>query len=96
LSDTHEIHHLFLMTGADPNTGWLGQCLALDAKRFIKTGPGVATDWPLRRAPFLLETSVPGIFAVGDIRANSLKRVASAVGEGSMAVQFVHLALAER
>jgi thioredoxin reductase (NADPH) len=96
LSDAHEIRHLFLMTGADPNTAWLGQCLALDAKRFIKTGPDVATDWPLRRAPFLLETSVPGIFAVGDIRANSVKRVASAVGEGSMAVQFVHLALAER
>jgi thioredoxin reductase (NADPH) len=96
LSDTHEIHHLFLMTGAVPNTAWLGQCLALDAKRFIKTGPDVATDWPLRRAPFLLETSVPGIFAVGDIRVNSVKRVASAVGEGSMAVQFVHLALAER
>jgi len=96
LSDTHEIHHLFLMTGADPNTAWLGQCLALDAKRFIKTGPDIATDWPLRRAPFLLETSVPGVFAVGDIRANSVKRVASAVGEGSMAVQFVHLALAER
>ncbi len=96
LSDTHEIHHLFLMTGADPNTAWLGQCLALDAKRFIKTGPDTSTDWPLRRAPFLLETSVPGIFAVGDVRANSVKRVASAVGEGSMAVQFVHLVLAER
>jgi len=96
LSDTHEIHHLFLMTGADPNTAWLGQCLALDAKRFIKTGPDIATDWPLRRAPFLLETSVPGVFAVGDIRANSVKRVASAVGEGSMAVQFVHLVLSER
>jgi thioredoxin reductase (NADPH) len=96
LSDTHEIHHLFLMTGADPNTAWLGQCLALDAKRFIKTGLDTSTDWPLRRAPFLLETSVPGVFAVGDIRANSVKRVASAVGEGSMAVQFVHLVLAER
>lgn len=96
LSDTHEIHHLFLMTGADPNTAWLGQCLALDAKRFIKTGPDTSTDWPLRRAPFLLETSVPGIFAVGDVRANSVKRVASAVGEGSMTVQFVHLVLAER
>lgn len=96
LSTTHEIHHLFLMTGADPNTAWLGTCLSLDSKRFIKTGPDPATDWPLRRAPFLLETSVPGIFAVGDIRANSVKRVASAVGEGSMAIQFVHLALAER
>jgi thioredoxin reductase (NADPH) len=89
-SDTHDIRHLFLMTGADPNTAWLGGCLALDAKRFIRTGTEIATEWPLRRPPFLLETSLPGIFAVGDIRANSLKRVASAVGEGSMAVQFVH------
>ena len=93
-SETHEIRHLFLMTGADPNTAWLGGCLALDAKRFIQTGPDINTEWPLRRPPFLLETSVPGVFAVGDIRANSLKRVASAVGEGSMAVQFVHRVLA--
>jgi thioredoxin reductase (NADPH) len=94
LSTTREIHHLFLMTGADPNTAWLGTCLALDSKRFIKTGPEVASEWPLPRAPFLLETSVPGIFAVGDIRANSVKRLASAVGEGSMAVQFIHRVLA--
>jgi thioredoxin reductase (NADPH) len=92
-SDTHEIRHLFLMTGADPNTAWLGGCLALDAKRFINTGADIA-EWPLRRPPFPLETSLPGIFAVGDIRANSVKRVASAVGEGSMAVQFVHQVLA--
>ncbi len=90
VSETHEIHHLFLMTGANPNTAWLGECLALDANRFIKTGPDIAGNWPLRRAPFPLETSVPGILAVGDIRANSIKRVASAVGEGSMAIQFVH------
>ena len=93
-SETHEIHHLFLMTGADPNTAWLGGCLALDAKRFIKTGADIQTEWPLGRSPFPLETSLPGIFAVGDIRANSVKRVASAVGEGSMAVQFVHQVLA--
>jgi thioredoxin reductase (NADPH) len=93
LSTTHEIRHLFLMMGADPNTDWLGTCLSLDAKRFIKTGPEVANEWPLSRTPFLLETSVPGIFAVGDVRANSVKRVASAVGEGSMAVQFVHQVL---
>jgi thioredoxin reductase (NADPH) len=93
-SETHEIHHLFLMTGADPNTAWLGGCLALDAKRFIKTGADIQTEWPLGRSPFPLETSLPGIFAVGDIRANSVKRVASAVGEGSMAVQFVHQILA--
>ena len=92
-SETHEIRHLFLMTGADPNTAWLGGCLALDAKRFIQTGTDINTEWPLERTPFLLETSVPGVFAVGDVRANSLKRVASAVGEGSMAVQFVHRVL---
>jgi thioredoxin reductase (NADPH) len=92
--ETHEIRHLFLMTGADPNTAWLGECLALDAKRFVKTGAEIKTEWPLARTPFPLETSLPGIFAVGDIRANSVKRVASAVGEGSMAVQFVHQVLA--
>jgi thioredoxin reductase (NADPH) len=94
LSTTHAIRHLFLMTGADPNTDWLGTRLSLDSKRFIKTGPDIGTDWTLHRAPFLLETSLPGIFAVGDIRANSIKRVASAVGERSMAVQFVHQVLA--
>jgi thioredoxin reductase (NADPH) len=93
-AETNEIRLLFLMMGADPNTGWLDGCVALDSKRFIKTGLDVADDWPLRRAPFPLETSLPGIFAVGDIRANSIKRVASAVGEGSMAVQFVHQVLA--
>ena len=94
-SETHEIRHLFLMTGADPNTAWLGGCLALNAKRFIKTGTDIGNEWPLRRPPYLLETSLPGVFAVGDIRAGSVKRVASAVGEGSMAVQFVHSVLAE-
>ena len=92
--ETHEIRHLFLMTGADPNTAWLGGCLELDAKRFIKTGADITAEWTLGRTPFPLETSLPGIFAVGDIRANSVKRVASAVGEGSMAVQFVHQVLA--
>jgi thioredoxin reductase (NADPH) len=96
LISSHEIHHLFVMTGADANTGWLGSCLSLDSKGFIKTGQDIATEWPLSRAPFLLETSIPGIFAVGDIRAGSIKRVASAVGEGSMAVQFVHQVLAGR
>jgi thioredoxin reductase (NADPH) len=83
------------MTGANPNTAWLRGCLALDDKQFIKTGSDVGPEWPLRRAPFLLETSRPGVFAVGDVRAGSVKRVASAVGEGSMAVQFVHKVLAE-
>jgi thioredoxin reductase (NADPH) len=93
-SETHDIQHVFLMTGANPNTAWLGECLALDEKHFIKTGTDLGLDWPVRRPPYLLETSVPGIFAVGDIRAGSVKRVASAVGEGSMAVQFVHKILA--
>ena len=83
------------MTGANPNTAWLAGCLALDNKQFIKTGAELGFDWPLRRAPYLLETSRPGVFAVGDIQAGSVKRVASAVGEGSMAVQFVHKVLAE-
>ena len=82
------------MTGAYPNTAWLGGCLALDGKQFIKTGADLGTEWPLPRPPYLLETSLPGVFAVGDVRAGSLKRVASAVGEGSMAVQFVHKVLA--
>ena len=94
--ETREIHHLFLMTGADPNTSWLGGCLALDSNQFIKTGTDLGPDWSQRRRPpYLLETSVPAVFAVGDIRAGSVKRVASAVGEGSMAVQFVHKVLAE-
>ncbi|MGA2591968.1 MAG: FAD-dependent oxidoreductase [Bryobacteraceae bacterium] len=93
-SETHEIQHVFLMTGANPNTAWLQGCLALDERHFIKTGADLGLDWPASRPPYLLETSVPGIFAVGDIRAGSVKRVASAVGEGSMAVQFVHKILA--
>jgi thioredoxin reductase (NADPH) len=93
------IRHVFLMTGAMPNTGWLADCVALDEKGFVKTGPDLTEDdlgaWPLKRPPHLLETNRPGVFAVGDVRANSVKRVASAVGEGSICVQFVHRALAE-
>jgi len=98
---THDIRHLFLMTGAVPNTTWLAGCLALDARGFIKTGPDLshedleAARWPLRRTPHLLETSLPGVFAVGDVRGGNIKRVASAVGEGSIAVALVHRALAE-
>jgi thioredoxin reductase (NADPH) len=91
----HEVQHLFVMTGADPNTEWLQGRVELDDKGFIKTGNDVERDWPLQRAPHMLESSLPGVFAVGDIRAGSVKRVASAVGEGSMAVQFVHKVLAE-
>ncbi len=92
---TCETQHLFLMTGACPNTAWLNGCVALDPKQFIKTGADVRESWPLPRPPYMLETSLPGVFAVGDVRAGSMKRVAAAVGEGSMAVQFVHQVLAE-
>jgi len=89
---------LFVMMGADPNTEWLKGCVALDEKGFVKTGQDLGhadlDRWPLARAPFLLETNVPGVFAVGDVRAGSVKRVASAVGEGSICVQLVHRALA--
>ncbi len=93
-TETLDIKHVFMMAGADPNTEWLQGSLALDAKGFIKTGSAVQDGWPLQRSPFPLETSLPGVFAVGDIRAESVKRVAAAVGEGSMAVQFVHKVLA--
>jgi thioredoxin reductase (NADPH) len=93
------IQHVFLMTGAAPNTSWLSGCVAVDAKGFVKTGLDLDHDdlaaWPLRRPPFHLETNVPGVFAVGDVRAGSMKRVAAAVGEGSTAVALIHQALAE-
>jgi thioredoxin reductase (NADPH) len=95
------VRHVFLMTGALPNTAWLAGCVALDAKGFVKTGPDLTPEdlaeqrWPLSRPPRLLETSLPAVFAVGDLRAGSVKRVASAVGEGSIAVSFVHQALGE-
>jgi thioredoxin reductase (NADPH) len=97
----HKISHVFVMTGADPNTDWLNDCVSLDAKGFIKTGPDLspenlsASRWPLTRQPYLLETSLPGVFAVGDVRAGSIKRVASAVGEGSIAISLVHKVLQE-
>ena len=99
--ESHEIRHVFMMTGAMPNTAWLAGCVALDTKGFIKTGPDLspedltASRWPLARAPHLLETSLPGVFAVGDVRCGNVKRVASAVGEGSIAVSFVHQVLHE-
>jgi thioredoxin reductase (NADPH) len=97
--ETHDIRHVFVMTGAQPSTGWLDGCVALDAKGFIKTGPDLSSEdltsrhWPLARAPYLLETSLPAVFAVGDVRCGNVKRVASAVGEGSIAVAFVHQTL---
>jgi thioredoxin reductase (NADPH) len=99
--EARDIRHVFSMTGAVPCTGWLNGCVTLDARGFIKTGPDLTQDdlaagqWPLARAPHLLETSLPGVFAVGDVRGGSLKRVASAVGEGSIAVAFVHQFLRE-
>jgi thioredoxin reductase (NADPH) len=99
--EEHNIRHVFVMTGADPNTRWLNGCVALDAKGFIKTGPDllpedlIAARWPLARRPYLLETSLPGVFAIGDVRGGSIKRVASAVGEGSIAISFVHQVLQE-
>jgi thioredoxin reductase (NADPH) len=101
MTEEHKIRNMFLMTGADPNTGWLDGCLALDPKGFIKTGLDLSPEdlnsahWPLARQPYLLETSLPGVFAVGDVRSGSIKRVASAVGEGSVAVSLIHKVLQE-
>lgn len=100
-AESHDIQHIFVMTGAAPSTKWLRGCLTLDERGFIKTGPDIsreelkAAQWPLSRPPHLLETSKPGVFAVGDVRAGNIKRVASAVGEGSISVSFVHQALQE-
>ena len=96
---TTPIRHVFVMAGAAPRTEWLEDSFLLDKKGFVVTGPDLVEfenfQWPLSRSPLLLETSVPGIFAVGDTRAGSVKRVASAVGEGAMAVHLVHRFLAE-
>lgn len=100
-TENHPIGHVFLMIGAQPNTAWLGECVALDGKGFVKTGTELTADelsrtqWPVARAPLLFETSRHRVFAVGDVRSGSVKRVASAVGEGSVCVQLVHRALAE-
>jgi thioredoxin reductase (NADPH) len=100
-TEEHKISHVFVMTGADPNTGWLDGCLTLDSKGFIKTGSDLspenlnASRWSIARQPYLLETSLPGVFAVGDVRGSSIKRVASAVGEGSIVVSLIHKVLQE-
>jgi thioredoxin reductase (NADPH) len=99
--ERHDIRHVFVMAGADPNTSWLEDCIALDAKGFIKTGVELTdgdlkdSGWPLARRPLLLESSQPGVFAIGDVRSGSIKRVASAVGEGSISVLFVHQVINE-
>jgi thioredoxin reductase (NADPH) len=99
--EPRDIRHVFMMTGAVPNTRWVQGCLAMDDKGFIRTGPDLSREdlaaarWPLSRSPYLLETSRPGVFAVGDVRSGNIKRVASAVGEGSIAVAFVHQVLSQ-
>jgi thioredoxin reductase (NADPH) len=99
-TSVHAIRHVFVMAGASPRTEWLRGCVALDDKGFILTGRDLDTAtgaplWALARPPQMLETSLPGVFAVGDVRAGNVKRVASAVGEGAIAVHLVHRALAE-
>lgn len=88
---------LFIFIGADAETGWLPPEIALDRRGYVLTGTDVhATGrWPLERDPYLLETSVPGVFACGDVRSGPVKRVAAAVGEGSMAIAFVHQYLSQ-
>jgi thioredoxin reductase (NADPH) len=87
---------LFIFIGAEPRTAWLDGVIERDSRGFILTGPDLMRDgkppkgWSLDRDPGLLETNVPGVFAVGDVRHGSIKRVASGVGEGSVAIQFVH------
>ena len=99
---TREIRHVFVMAGASPHSDWLRGCVALDKQGFILTGrdldpilAGAPQKWPLGRPPQMLETSLPAVFAVGDIRSGNVKRVASAVGEGAISIHLVHSALAE-
>jgi thioredoxin reductase (NADPH) len=101
-TSTHDICHVFIMTGASPRTDWLKGCVVMDDKGFILTGRDLeastdfaARTWTVARAPQMLETSLPGVFAVGDVRSGNVKRVASAVGEGAIAIHLVHRALAE-
>jgi thioredoxin reductase (NADPH) len=100
-TETHTIRHVFMMIGAVANTRWLDGCVITDNKGFIKAGSDITPEeltrarWPLGRSPHLLETSLPGVFAVGDVRSGNVKRVASAVGEGSVAISLVHRVLAE-
>jgi thioredoxin reductase (NADPH) len=95
------IRHVFVMTGANPNTQWLNGCAVQDKQGFLKTGSALTPEdlasahWPHSRAPYLFETSLPGVFAVGDVRSGNTKRIASAVGEGSVAISLVHQVLHE-
>ena len=99
-TSVHPIRHVFIMAGASPRTDWLRGCVAMDGKGFILTGRDLdnaagTSAWRLARSPQMLETSLPGVFAVGDVRSGNVKRVASAVGEGAIAVHMVHTSLAE-
>jgi thioredoxin reductase (NADPH) len=93
---------LFILIGAEPRTDWLPDAVQRDPQGYVLTGHDLLRDgtpppgWPLARPPLLMETSVPGVFAVGDVRHRSVKRVASAVGAGAIAVQLVHAYLAEQ
>ena len=96
-TETVDASWLFVFIGAQPRTDWLGDVVVRDARGFVVTGPDLLDDdgrppptWPLGRDPYLLESSVPGVFVAGDVRAASVKRVASAVGEGALAVTLVH------
>jgi thioredoxin reductase (NADPH) len=99
--DTRDVRHVFSMAGAIPNTEWLRACISLDGKGFVKTGTSLGPEelaearWVQARRPFPLETTMPGVFAVGDVRSGNYKRVAAAVGEGSTAVASVHQVLAQ-
>jgi thioredoxin reductase (NADPH) len=98
----HDLEHIFIMTGAAPNSDWLKGCVAVDERGFVKTGRDLnekdllSTGWNIPRTPFLLETNLPGVLAVGDVRSGNVKRVASAVGEGSIAVHMVHQLLQQQ
>jgi thioredoxin reductase (NADPH) len=100
--EERNVRHVFIMAGAVPATDWLDDCVVTDDKGFVKTGGDMGPDelasrhWPLARSPYSLETSLPGVFAVGDVRSGSMKRVASAVGEGAAAVALVHRILREQ
>ena len=97
-TETRPCCSVFVFIGAEPETGWLPGEIAVDGEGFILAGPDLKLDapgaWKLDREPYLLETSVPGVFVAGDVRHNSVKRCASAVGEGAIAIQFVHQYLA--
>jgi thioredoxin reductase (NADPH) len=96
-AETLDVQAMFVFIGAAPYTDWLGDRVARDERGFVLAGPDVLgrAHWPHERDPFLLETSLPGVFVAGDVRHRSIKRVASAVGEGSMSVQFIHQYLAD-